>query len=488
MSQLSPRFELPYLLPSQAQKHVTHNEALQRLDVVTQLTLRGFVETTPPALPAAGDIYGVGVGASGSWSGQDATLAYWDGAAWLFITPQEGWRAWSVPDQELRVWRAGAWQPSVSQLQNLDMLGIGATADATNRLTLQADGALFTHDGAGHRLSLNKASASDTASMLFQSAWTGHAEMGLAGDNSFALKLSPDGVAWQTALKADPDAEEISLSPAATPRIVLRDDEAQVDVPITGSAVQSDLRDATENRLMKVGAFGLGGDAQNISGSSIAAANLESGFYHFVGSSLTDGPFSNAYRGTLICVKGFDGRRRFIAWRDASSVSEIATWHGAQAIDENGPITWVAALNQSTLLGAVSQSGGVPTGATIEYGANANGNYVRFADGTQMCWVQDLNMGSIIGAGSGTFADPYRTDVAINATWPVAFSSSNPVVSCSVRLSGNSAVNASARSLLLQVSSPPGVSGWSAIRAQRVSSDATDRDALLSVFAIGRWF
>ena len=37
------------------------------------------------------------------------------------------------------------------------------------------------------------------------------------------------------------------------------------------------------------------------------------------------------------------------------------------------------------MVGVVSQSGGVPTGAIVERGSNANGEYVRFADGTQIC-------------------------------------------------------------------------------------------------------
>ena len=37
------------------------------------------------------------------------------------------------------------------------------------------------------------------------------------------------------------------------------------------------------------------------------------------------------------------------------------------------------------ILGTVSQSGGVPTGAVIERGSNANGEYVKFADGTMIC-------------------------------------------------------------------------------------------------------
>jgi len=43
------------------------------------------------------------------------------------------------------------------------------------------------------------------------------------------------------------------------------------------------------------------------------------------------------------------------------------------------------AYRRGNILGTVSQSGGVPTGAIIERGSNANGSYVRFADGTQEC-------------------------------------------------------------------------------------------------------
>lgn len=46
------------------------------------------------------------------------------------------------------------------------------------------------------------------------------------------------------------------------------------------------------------------------------------------------------------------------------------------------------AFRRGNILGTVSQSGGVPTGAIVERGSNGNGSYVRFADGTQICWVQ----------------------------------------------------------------------------------------------------
>ena len=83
--------------------------------------------------------------------------------------------------------------------------------------------------------------------------------------------------------------------------------------------------------------------------------------------------------------------------------------------------------NQANILGVVSQSGGVPTGAIIERGSNANGNYTRFADGTQVCQITRVDGSfAISGALVGGFAS-----TAIPWTFPAAFSaipgvSSNP--------------------------------------------------------------
>ena len=42
-------------------------------------------------------------------------------------------------------------------------------------------------------------------------------------------------------------------------------------------------------------------------------------------------------------------------------------------------------FSQNNILGTVNQAAGVPTGAIIERGSNANGAFVRWADGTQLC-------------------------------------------------------------------------------------------------------
>lgn len=50
--------------------------------------------SSPPGSPAAGDTYIVGPSATGAWSGHDAKIAQWDGAAWDIYTPGQGWLAY----------------------------------------------------------------------------------------------------------------------------------------------------------------------------------------------------------------------------------------------------------------------------------------------------------------------------------------------------------------------------------------------------------
>ena len=91
-------------------------------------------------------------------------------------------------------------------------LGIGgATADGTNRLAIAAAASLFNHAGAGHQQKINKAAASDTASVLYQTGFSGRAEIGTTGDDDFHFKVSPDGSAWYEALLIDKDTGEVDF-------------------------------------------------------------------------------------------------------------------------------------------------------------------------------------------------------------------------------------------------------------------------------------
>ena len=185
----SPILGLPFIQPGQAQKHVTHNEAIQTLDILVQMTAEEIGAITPPSTPVDGTLFVLGAGATGDWAGQDGMLAARMPEGWFFLAPVSGWRIWNRGDGRLYVFDGIAWQSVAVELQNLPGLGVGTTSDAVNRLAVQSAATLFSHEGAGHQLKINKAGAADTASLVFQTNWTGLAEIGLTGNNDFTIKV-----------------------------------------------------------------------------------------------------------------------------------------------------------------------------------------------------------------------------------------------------------------------------------------------------------
>lgn len=205
---------LPYIMPAQAQKHVTHNEAIRALDVMVQLAVLDRDRTEPPAEPAEGDRHIVATGATGAWAGYDGRVAAWQDGGWTFLAPRAGWRA-AVIGERIMAWFDGAnWSAeaeAIDVLQDLALLGVNATADATSRLAVNAAATLLSHEGAGHQLKINKAAVDDTGSLLFQTGWSGRAEMGLAGDDDFHVKVSPDGSNWSQALTVDKTTARVGV-------------------------------------------------------------------------------------------------------------------------------------------------------------------------------------------------------------------------------------------------------------------------------------
>lgn len=196
----TPRLTLPLIMPSQAQKHVTHNEAIQALDALVQPVVESRTLTSPPVLPLAGEAWIVPAAATGAWSGHTDEIAVFQSGAWHFLDPAAGWQVYVKADKTSYVFDTGAWTPLASLGSGLPKLGINTTADATNRLAVASSATLLTHEGNGHQLKLNKAAPADTASLLYQTNWSGRAEMGLAGDDNWRIKVSPDGSNWINAL------------------------------------------------------------------------------------------------------------------------------------------------------------------------------------------------------------------------------------------------------------------------------------------------
>lgn len=111
MSDITTHLLLPYILAAQAQKHVTHNEALRLLDAMVQLSVLDRDLTAPPASPADGDRYIVASAATGLWAGWDLNVTTWVDGVWMRLVPRPGWLAWIADEATFFVWSGSAWDP-----------------------------------------------------------------------------------------------------------------------------------------------------------------------------------------------------------------------------------------------------------------------------------------------------------------------------------------------------------------------------------------
>lgn len=355
--------QLPYLMPSQAQKHVIHNEALSVLDAIIQLSVASRNLTLPPDPVADGTCYIIAEGAGGAWTGWDNALgAYIDGG-WRRLQPKDGWIAFVADEACFLSYGDSQWQAlSETALRDLPRLGIGMAADSVNPFAARLNKALWTaryeaEGGDGSlRYTLNKEEPAAILSLLMQSDWSGRAEIGLIGDDDLQIKVSEDGAFWKEALRIDRQSGVASFP--QTPALA-------------------------------------------------ALANL------------------TGTNGSFIRFTGAD------------------------------------AAAMQAIVGVVAQEGGVATGAIIEGGTNANGTYVRYADGAQFC----INAVNASASEDVTWVYPARF-----STTPLyrngGIGTGNPVV----RSLTTSSVNAT--SLNLRV----------------VDKNDTRVAATASMLAFGRWF
>ena len=348
MSDISPHLLLPYILAAQAQKHVTHNDAVRLLDAIVQLSVLDRDLTAPPASPADGDRYILASGATGLWAGWDLNVTTWVDGVWMRLVPRPGWLAWIADEATVSVWTGTIWKlvgvpqdvsdavfslvndadptkralfslsgistattrtytlpntsselailagtqtftgnkifsgtltasgatatigtstatttyavgtgatttgltktvnlgtggasgsntvvnigsatagaggttvvntPTVTFANAVTAVGMpqanltaqllglgGATADTSNRLSLNAPAVLLNNSGAGIEVTVNKAAAANDAAFAFKTGFSARALIGLLGSDDFGFKVSPDGSTWNTGLTLD---------------------------------------------------------------------------------------------------------------------------------------------------------------------------------------------------------------------------------------------------------------------------------------------
>ena len=227
----SARLALPYLAAGQMQKHVTLNEALTRLDALVQTAVISRSVTAQPDAPADGALWILPAGASGAnWSVRpEGALMRAEGGGWTQVEAGDGLVVLVLDAAEVVLRHAGGWAPLGTRLgvaQDLTRLGLGTTADAGNPFAARLNTALWTALEAGSggtgdlRLTLNKEASVDVLSLLFQSSWSGRAELGLVGGDDLGLKVSADGSNWHEAFAVDRATGRMTFSRGAGRRTV----------------------------------------------------------------------------------------------------------------------------------------------------------------------------------------------------------------------------------------------------------------------------
>ena len=248
---------------------------------------------------------------------------------------------------------------------------------------------------------------------------------------------------------------------------------ALVAASLGGDAFQSGPLDATTGRALKVGAFGLGAQIpENL--ADLDSFDTRVGFYGVLPAATGVRPDGATDYGhvlisrsasTAICqiyVNSFNGGLYY-----RTGVGD--TWEG-----------WKEVFSSGSVVGTVSQSAGVPTGALFERGSNANGEFVRYADGTQICWRECSIDVSVTGTGQ-------------SFPFPAAFSNGDggaagyyDVSSSWSHLHGQP--HAALEPANLKSTGHSGTSFIIRLKTAGTSIDPTDRSERMMAMAIGRWF
>jgi len=293
---------------------------------INTIRVKSYSVNAPPGSPVTADAYIAGTAPTGAWAGYAGYLMTWTGSGWEPTAPVQGMQAYAL-DTGLSYQRgASAWALyDVSGRQPLD-----ATLTALAGLATVAD-------------RLPYFTATDQAALTPLTA----AARGLLDDANVA--------AMRTTLELLP--------------------------------VQATVLDATADRLLRTGAFGLGGVAALLT----SADNLDtlpdvcSWYAWAAGSQPTGAPSSNgvllhSVRSTGIAFQLYFSGEAMLSRRSSGGV-----WQA-----------WKTIFHTQNALGAVSMSGGIPGGGMIEFGSNPNGSFTRFLDGTQICVSPGLSVDSTL--------------------------------------------------------------------------------------------
>ncbi|MGN5375277.1 DUF2793 domain-containing protein [Sphingomonas hankookensis] len=110
MTDQTSRLSLPLLHVAQAQKEMTHNEALTLIDLLLHGCVEGVAQNTPPVAAQPGQCWIVGPSPDGAWTGRAGQVAGMTAGGWRFVPPREGLSLWWAGGETTLAFRGGGWR------------------------------------------------------------------------------------------------------------------------------------------------------------------------------------------------------------------------------------------------------------------------------------------------------------------------------------------------------------------------------------------
>ncbi|MEO1459474.1 MAG: DUF2793 domain-containing protein [Pseudomonadota bacterium] len=130
-------FGLVLLEEAQAQKHVSVNEALLRLDAISSRRLASFGVNVPP-IAVDGDVHLVGSAPSGDWSGKAGQLAVATAGGWEFAAPWTGLKLWDASQSVWRFFDGADWRADAGAVSLGGAASLSRIAEIDHTITAGA--------------------------------------------------------------------------------------------------------------------------------------------------------------------------------------------------------------------------------------------------------------------------------------------------------------------------------------------------------------
>ena len=208
---------ISYIAGQQAQPEITHNTALNQIQIM-QTGVVSVSLNTPPGSPAQGDTYIVGASPTGAWAGRANCIAGYFGTGWVFVpgndstgtaipmgVRHEGLKVYSKADNALYVWSGSAWAALSSGLSNpmttaQDVI-VGGASGTPARLAVGSNGFVLSvvAGAVAWAAATGFANPMTTAGDIILGGVSGASGRLAIGSNGQVLTVSGGTAAWAAA-------------------------------------------------------------------------------------------------------------------------------------------------------------------------------------------------------------------------------------------------------------------------------------------------